>query len=321
MFRFVSCILLAALLLLFSASTLPAFDVSDTDCTDQSPRSDSEAVHERILAQSERLTGSEHHQSQEHEHIDQVIGTFLCSRTSDENDAALLKIQRLLHHLLDSLTPNKYPVVVFICPGTSSAHRSLLKEQGAIVRELDIDISLAPFYTDDLPKLKDQLRMLSLWSATEYGQILFVNPAATIHNIDHLLDDALPQQCDMTKMLEESSSWSLAMPKSELENFCRYTFKLFQAGSKTRSEDSMFILSPNRLMYRRLIEYAQRPESFAALRMGMVQAVQDVAFRHGGPFPAQYLKVIERSEVLQSNPIVPDSRWRIVGLIQTLWQS
>lgn len=203
-------------------------------------------------------------------------------------DPYFANVQSIIWRLLWSpYATRQHAVVIFVCPFTPEAQRTVLRGQGAIVEELPL-LNIIPEEFLARPRWIDVMAKINIWSFTKYKKIAFLDSDAfPIDNLDEVFE--LPQQnCVPDKFSEEDRTAYQADP-----GFCQYIF----AGvpwkdtfSGIREINAGFLLlSPSVSMHQRLLRSALQTDKYDAghLEQGLFRA--SIGFGDDGPFPARFM--------------------------------
>lgn len=220
-----------------------------------------------------------------------AFSTFLCTRNSSLLDPYFAATQVLVYRQLWSYSPSNHPFIVFVCPFTPEDQRAILRGQGAIVTELPLVNDIIPYKELAVPRWVDQFSKLGLWNMTQYKKIGFLDSDVfPVSNLDDYFDIVETRQCNKQVLLEEKhSKWREGATDAEIDEMCSYSFGAVEWHEEGAINGGMFVLSPNALMHKRLLELAHHPETFDSSRME--QGLLITAFGSRGPFPTQYLEI------------------------------
>lgn len=278
----------------FTASEAGLPKVSSSDASGLGDPHDGDLVLSRSSNPIPRRDPAIHKDKQPLNHGDAsgfAFATLLCTRNASVYDPYFAATQFLVYTQLWSKTPSRYPFIVLVCPFTPQDQRDVLQGQGAVVIELSLINDIVPYRELAVPRWVDQFSKLNIWNLTQYKKIAFLDSDVfPISNIDDYFEIVEDHQCDRTLLEKEKRSlyWQDAS-ETELDEMCSYSFGAVEWYVSQSINGGMFVMSPNALMHKRLLELAHHREAFDSTRME--QGLLNIAFHTKGPFPAQYLDI------------------------------
>ena len=156
-----------------------------------------------------------------------------------------------------------------------------MKGQGAVIRDIDL-LPVSDVGALHLPRWKDQLAKLNMWSFTEFKRIIFLDSDAfPIDNIDELFDIE-EQHCNVEKLNADDR----AMFEEHGDLFCNYTFGgAIMSETDEELNGGVLVFSPNTLIHEKLMRDVRKTGEYdhQTAEQGLLNSF--LGFGIHGPFP------------------------------------
>lgn len=153
-----------------------------------------------------------------------VYATLLCTREPNVRDPFFAATQSLVYRLLWSPWHGSYPVIVFVCPFIPELQRTILRGQGAIVREIGLLDQIVPADKVPVARWLDQFSKLNMWRETDFKKIAYLDvDAFPMANIDDVFE-LVPEQDCMQSLLSKGDEIIMREYPEESQSLCKYTF-------------------------------------------------------------------------------------------------
>lgn len=211
----------------------------------------------------------------------ETFATYFASRSPSLQDPYFLATQQVVYRLLwdPRSASKKHPVVVFVAPFVTQAHRDMFAAAGAMVKELE-QIEWHPETPGVAGRLIDMFSKLEMWRHTEFSRIAYTDSDAfALENIDRIFDLAPDLRCKVERLHPEDAAHADAL--------CDYVF----AGHAERPDmvnAGVIVIKPNLAMHDMLRREMTNTSNFDN---GLAeQAFLNYVFRPDGAFPPTHLE-------------------------------